>query len=169
MNNNVIVGFFSEENDLVNAIHRVKEKSLEIEEIYMPYPVHEALEAVGKKSKLPTAAYFLGLFAIITVLSFLYYTSVIDWPVMYGGKPFNSFPSFIVVTIVLTIFTITIGSLFLFSVRAKLFPGQKENQVDVSISDNEFAMVINVDKNSEKISSVEEIFRECKAIRINNQ
>ncbi|MBK8884585.1 MAG: DUF3341 domain-containing protein [Bacteroidales bacterium] len=57
-------------------------------------------------------------------LAFLYYTSVIDWPVVYGGKPFNSFPSFIVVTIILTIFTVTIASLAAFSARSKLFPGR---------------------------------------------
>jgi hypothetical protein len=159
-----VIGFFDEEEKLVKAIRELKAKSLNIEEIYMPYPVHEALDAVGKKSKLPTAAYFLGLFAIISILSFLYYTSVIDYPIMYGGKPFNSFPSFIVVTIVLTIFTITVGSLFLFSLRSKLFPGKKESQVDVLVTDNKFAIVMETEESTS--TSVEELFRNCGAIEI---
>ena len=159
-----IIGFFDEEEKLVKAIRELKAQALPIREIYMPYPVHEALEAVGKKSKLPTAAYFLGLIAIVSVLSFLYYTSVIDYPLMYGGKPFNSFPSFIVVTIVLTIFTITIGSLFLFSLRAKIFPGKKESQVDLLISDNKFAILMESD--DDKSASIEDLFRNCGAIEI---
>ena len=159
-----IIGLFNEEEQLVQAIEKIREKSLVIEEIFSPYPIHEALNAVGKNSRLPTAAYFLGLGAVASVLYFLYYTSVIDWPIMYGGKPFNSFPSFIVVTIVLTIFTITIGSLFFFSVAAKIFPGKKEKIVDVRITDDQFAMVLDVDEN--KINEIETVFRDCGAVEI---
>jgi len=102
--------------------------------------------------------------AIFLVLGFLYYTSVIDWPIVYGGKPFNSFPSFIVVTIVLTIFTITIGSLFLVSVRAKLFPGKKEKQADLSISDDRFAIVMKTDEKNEAI--IRSIFEKSGALEI---
>ena len=70
------------------------------------------------------------------------YTSVIDWPVNYGGKPFNSFPSFIVITIVLTILTVTITSLFTFSVRSKLFPGQVPVIFDERATDDKFIIVL---------------------------
>jgi hypothetical protein len=159
MSKKQIIGFFDDEEKLLDAVRKIKENSLTIEEIYMPYPVHEALAAVGRKSRLGTAAYFLGVIGVISVLGFLYYTSVIDWPIDYGGKPFNSFPSFIVVTIVLTIFTITIGSLFLCSVRAKLFPGKKEKQVDLRISDDRFAMVMQADDDT--TGKIHSIFTDC--------
>ena len=89
-------------------------------------------------SKLPTLAYFFGLIAMITILAFLYYAAVISWPLNFGGKPSNAFPSFIVVTLVLTILTVTVLSLLAFSVSSKLYPGKKatiihERAMDLSL------------------------------------
>ena len=164
MSKKKIIGFFDDEEKLLAALRQFRESAIPIDDIFMPYPVHEALAAVGRKSRLETVAYLLGVFGVVSVLGFLYYTSVIDWPIVYGGKPFNSFPSFIVVTIVLTIFTITIGSLFFFSVRAKLFPGKKEYPVDLSISDDRFAMVMLAD--DEIAGKIHEIFTGCGASEI---
>lgn len=137
-----LVGVFKNEEELVKALKSAKEKELVINEIYTPYPVHEALHFMGKKSKMSIAAWFYGLFAGIAVLSFLYYTSVISWPLNYGGKPFNSFPSFIVITLILIIFSVTILSLATFSARAKLFPGQKDNTIDPRATDDKFVIVM---------------------------
>ena len=103
---------------------RCRNRNFQIFDVFTPYPVHEVFHLLKRKSKLPTAAYFFGLFGIIATLGFLYYTSVIDWPIVYGGKPFNSFPSFIVVTIVVTILTVTVAkSCSLFSqVKAFSWP-----------------------------------------------
>jgi hypothetical protein len=101
---------------------------------------------VGKKSKIRVAAYFYGLFGAISILGFLFYTSVISWPINYGGKPVNSFPSFIIITLVLTIFTITVLSLLTFSIEGKLYPGQKAKIVDYKATDNHFVVVIRDDK-----------------------
>jgi hypothetical protein len=67
---------------------------------------------------------------------------VISWPVKYGGKPFNSFPSFIVVTIVVTILIVTIASLGLFSARSKLFPGRENTIFDTRATDDKFIIVV---------------------------
>ncbi|MBI5008653.1 MAG: DUF3341 domain-containing protein [Bacteroidia bacterium] len=107
MNKAFKVGIFDNEEKFISSIKSLQERQFIIHDVFTPYPIHEVFHLLKRKSRLPTAAYFFGLFAIIAVLSFLYYTSVLDWPIDYGGKPFNSFPSFIVVTIVLTIFTVS--------------------------------------------------------------
>jgi len=86
------------------------------------------------------------LSGIIATLGFLYYTSVINWPIVYGGKPFNSFPSFIVVTIVVTIFTVTVLSLALFSARSKLFPGRDNTIFDLRATDDKFIIVVDTEE-----------------------
>lgn len=151
MSKTQIIGIFDDENTLMQAVHNVKEKGIEISEIFMPYPVHEALEAMGKKSKFTFIAFLFGVFGAVSVLSFLYYTSVIDWPINYGGKPTNSFPSFIVITIVLTIFTVTILSLFAFSARSGIYPGKKYTMPDSRSTDDKFVMVF--DKNNLSIDA----------------
>jgi hypothetical protein len=102
------LGIFEEEGKFISSIKALQEEKFLIYDVFTPYPVHDVFHLLKRRSRLPTAAYFFGLFGIIATLAFLYYTSVVDWPLVYGGKPFNSFPSFIVVTIVITIFTVTI-------------------------------------------------------------
>jgi hypothetical protein len=136
------IGIFDEEEKFISSIRSLQEADFKIHDVFTPYPVHEVFHLLKRKSRLPTAAYFFGLFAIISVLGFLYYTSVINWPIVYGGKPFNSFPSFIVVTIVLTIFTVTILSLAAFSARSNLFPGRENTIFDDRATDDKFVIVV---------------------------
>lgn len=153
-----IVGVFSDEENLVSAAKNVKNEGFTIEEVYTPYPIHEIIEVQGETSKLTIAAYLYGLFGGIAVLAFLYYTSVISWPLNYGGKPFNAFPSFIVVTLVLIIFLVTILSLFTFSIRAKLWPGRKETVIDERATDDKFIIVIS--KSEPELGKIHNILTE---------
>lgn len=141
MSKHHIISVFDNEDALLAAIHKSKEEGAQIAEIYTPYPIHEAIEAMGKKSRFTLAAFIFGFSGAFGVLAFLMYTAVYDWPINYGGKPTNAFPSFVVVTIVLTILTITLASLFTFSVRAKVYPGKKYNMPDVRSMDDRFVMV----------------------------
>jgi Protein of unknown function (DUF3341) len=144
------IGIFDDEGKFISTIRMLKEQKLEIFDVFTPYPVHEVFHLLKRKSRLPTAAYFFGLFGIVATLGFLYFTSVINWPLVYGGKPFNSFPSFIVVTIVVTILTVTLASLALFSARSKLFPGRDNTIFDLRATDDKFVIV--VDTNSPDMS-----------------
>jgi len=146
------IGIFDEEEKFIASIRMLKEQKVTIFDVFTPYPIHEVFHLLKRRSKLPTAAYFFGLFGVIATLGFLYYTSVIDWPIVYGGKPFNSFPSFIVVTIVITIFTVTILSLAAFSARSKLFPGRDNTIFDYRATDNKFVIVVITDE-ADKILS----------------
>lgn len=136
------IGIFNDEEKFISSITSLKEHEYVIHDVFTPYPVHEVFHLLKRKSRLPTAAYFFGLFGIIATLAFLFYTSVIDWPIVYGGKPYNSFPSFIVVTIIVTIFTVTILSLALFSARSRLFPGRDNTIFDLRATDDKFVIVV---------------------------
>lgn len=161
------IAVFDDEDKMITSIKKLKEKKLEIYEVFTPYPLHEVIKLMKRKSMLPTAAYFYGLFAIIAVLGFLYYTSVISWPLVYGGKPFNSFPSFIVVTIILTILIVTIGSLATFSARSKLYPGQKNTIFHKQATDDKFIVVINISEaEKQEIENAENLFKSEGAVEI---
>ena len=137
-----MVGVFDNEFDLLKAFGKVKSKGLKIEEVYTPYPIHEILEGMGTKTRITHAAFFFGLFGALAVLGGMYFAAVESWPLNFGGKPFNTFPSFIVVTIVATILIVTLLTLFTFSARAKVFPGKKAEIVDVRATDDKFVMVV---------------------------
>jgi hypothetical protein len=157
------VSVFDEEQKLLAGIKAVKEKNVKIDEIYTPYPMHEVIEAMGQKSRFTFIAFVYGFMAVIGVLSFLYYTSVIDWPINYGGKPTSAFPSFIIITLVLTIATITILSLFTFSIRAKIYPGKTYTLPDLRATDDKFVMVFDGENSGSGFDDLDKMLKECGA------
>jgi hypothetical protein len=138
-----LIGVFDREETLLAAFREMKVQEIEIEDVFTPYPVHEILENQGRKSRMTIAAWLYGLFATIGVLVFLYYTAVIDWPLNYGGKPSNAFPSFMVITIILVILSITLLSLFTFSWRANLWPSNKKPIYHKGATNDRFVILVN--------------------------
>ncbi len=150
MDTTYILGVFNGEEEMLAAFRKMKEEKIEIEDVFMPFPVHEVLKKQGKKSRITVVGWFYGFFSALAVLGFLFYTAVIDWPLNYGGKPSNAFPSFLVVTIVLTIFSITILSLFTFSVRAGLWPGNEKPVFHPKATDDRFVILLDKTKVDEE-------------------
>jgi hypothetical protein len=157
------VSVFDDEQKLLAGIKAVKEKKLKIDEIYTPYPMHEVIEAMEIKSRFAFVAFLYGFSAVVGVLAFLYYTSVISWPINYGGKPTSAFPSFIIITLVLTIFTITIMSLLTFSWRAKIFPGKKYILPDMRATDDKFVMVFDSETAGTGFDDLDRLLKSCGA------
>jgi hypothetical protein len=74
---------------------------------------------------------------------------------LFGTGVFTLF-FIIVVTIILTIFTVTIASLAAFSARSKLFPGRDNTIFDYRATDNMFVIVVagdNADKTADERAS----------------
>jgi hypothetical protein len=160
MNKEYILGVFKDEESLVEAFEKVKQKGILPIEVYTPYPVHEILEGMGNKTRISHAAFFFGLFSAAGILTFLTWAATISWPLNYGGKPTNSFPSFIVVTIVATILSITLLTLFTFSARAKIFPGKVPEIVHERATNDRFVMVLDKNKLGENADSIQQIITE---------
>ncbi len=164
MDSQYLIGVFDAEERLLSAFRKMKEEGIEIEDVFTPYPVHEILHKQGRKSRITVVGWFYGFFASIAVLAFLFYTAVINWPLNYGGKPSNAFPSFLVITIVLTILSITILSLFTFSWRANLWPSNEKPIYHEGATDDKFVILVDRDKVDEgKFNSV---MRETGAIEV---
>jgi hypothetical protein len=146
MNEEFYIGVYNKEEEFETAVINLNKLNIDIEELYMPVPVHQAVKKVAGSSKLPMLAYFFGLFAIVSVLSFLYYTAVISWPLNIGGKPSNAFPSFIIVTLVLTILSVTLLTFLAFSISANLYPGKEAIVFDKRALNDKFIIVLKSDK-----------------------
>lgn len=159
MNKKYLVGVFNDEHTLVGAFEKAIEKGVVIEEVYTPYPIHEILVGMKNKTRITYAAFFFGLFAVIMLIGGMYYAAVIDWPLQFGGKPFNTFPSFIVVTIVATILIITLLTLLTFSVRSKIYPGKKADIIDTRATDDKFIILLDQDKMGIEKPEVTQLFQ----------
>ena len=155
-----MVGVFDNEFDLVKAFEKAKAKGVKIKEVYTPYPIHEILEGMPTRTRITHAAFFYGLFGALSVLGGMYYAAVKSWPLNFGGKPFNTFPSFIVVTIVATILIITLLTLFTFSARAEIFPGKKADIIDERATDDKFVMVLDDEFEGFTANEMESLLKE---------
>jgi Protein of unknown function (DUF3341) len=71
---------------------------------YTPYPIEELTEAIGfHHTRLPLIVLLGGIAGCVGGYLLCYWTSVIDYPLNVGGRPFHSWPAFIPVTFETTI------------------------------------------------------------------
>lgn len=100
---------FESETELIAALERVREAGYAKLDAFTPYPSHDVIHALGaKRSKVPLIVLIGGIVGALAGFGLQYWTAVIDYPLNIGGRPYNSWVSFIVVTFELTIL---IGSL----------------------------------------------------------
>ena len=137
-----IIGVFKEEGLLINALKKMKEENVEISEVFSPYPIHEVFKIMNRKTRLQVATFFFAAFGLVLSYFLIYWTSVISYPLNYGGKPFHAIPSFIIICFVTTICVAIVLSVFTFFIRSKLYPGKKPLVIDRRITDDAFVILI---------------------------
>ncbi len=98
-----ILAEFSGVDDLLAAIKASRGDGYAAMEAYTPLPVHEVSEALGYRNHLPFLVLLGGIFGAVGGFALQYYASVVDYPINVGGRPLNSWPSFIIITFELTI------------------------------------------------------------------
>ncbi len=137
-----VVGFFSDPHLLLKATAKVRDSSYPHFDAFTPYPVHGMDEAQGlKRSPLPFVTFAAGLTGCTLGFMLQYWTSVIDWPLIVGGKPFNSWPAFVPVMFECTILFAglgTVGAMFLLNG----LPNHKRKAFDPRITRDQFALMI---------------------------
>ncbi len=95
---------FDHADDLLAAAERTREAGYQKMDAYTPFPVHGLDEALGLgRTRLPWVVLIGGILGAITGFALQYWISVIDYPLNVGGRPYNSWPSFIPVTFELTV------------------------------------------------------------------
>ena len=89
---------------LIEAAHKVHDAGYKRVDAYTPYPVEELAHALGHhRSKLPLIVLIGGVCGMIGGYLLQYWVSVIEYPLNIGGRPFHSWPAFIVPTFETTI------------------------------------------------------------------
>jgi len=89
--------------ELLAAIEHGKRAGYTTMEAYTPLPMHEVSHALGHENDLPKFVLAGGILGACTGFGMQYYAAVIHYPMNVGGRPLNSWPSFIPVTFELTI------------------------------------------------------------------
>jgi hypothetical protein len=101
-----IYGYLAEFDDptsLLAAARSVKAEGYDVVEAYSPLPLHGLADILGWSNRLPMIVFLGGLAGACVGFGLQYWVSVIEYPLNIGGKPFNSWPAFVVPTFECTI------------------------------------------------------------------
>jgi hypothetical protein len=95
---------FASADELLVATRRTREAGYKNTDAYSPFSIHGMDEALAlPKTPIPLLVLLGGLAGLGLGLALQYWVSVIEYPLMVGGKPFASWPAFVPVAYELTI------------------------------------------------------------------
>jgi hypothetical protein len=145
----IIYGYFTDEHDLLDAVKNLQNKGIKIEDVRTPFPVH-GLDKILKfpRSKLPKVAFAAGLAGGTLGLLFQIWVFTSAWPLVIGGKPYLSLPSFIPVTFELTVLFAAFAMVIVFLVRSKLGPGSLPDILDDEVTNDHFQIILSNTNNT---------------------
>jgi hypothetical protein len=104
---------FDNPTDLVEAAKRAHEEGYRKMDGYSPFPVEGLSEALGfQRDYVPLVVLIGGLLGCAGSYLMQYWISAISYPLNVGGKPYHSWPAFIVVTFEMTVLCAGLAAVF---------------------------------------------------------
>lgn len=135
-----VVGFWSDDHEMVEAAHKMRNAGYKHFDAITPFPVHGMEEAVGiKRSPIPYVTFVAAIIGGSLGLLLEYWTSAVDWPIIVGGKPFFSLPAFIPIVFELTILFAALSSVGAMFFLNKL-PNVNPPIIDPDLTCSKFAL-----------------------------
>ena len=167
-NKSQILGVFDDPDVVTEAVKELLQNDVSVKDVFSPFPLEHVWELLKMKTRIPLATFLYGAFGTAATFAFLYWTSVINYPLIFGGKPTNSL-SFVVLMFVLTILSGVIFTLGTYLVREKMWPGKKSPMPDNRTMDDKFVIVIDKDKNMDEatVKKIDALLKKNGAVEVN--
>ena len=143
MSKNNLHVLFDDDDILLEAIKKIREKKYYINEVYTPFPVHGLDKALGlAPTRIAIAAFIYGCIGFTVAILMMNYIMIVDWPQNIGGKPSFSFienmPSFVPIMFEMTVFFAAHLMVLTFYMKSKLWPFKKAENPNPLTTDNMF-------------------------------
>jgi len=108
-----LVGYFDTPADLYHACEKLRDQGYKDFDAHTPFPVHGLENAMGlRPSRLPWIVLACGLTGAGSALLMQIWMTVVDYPLIIGGKPFLTLPSYVPITFELTVLFSAFGTFF---------------------------------------------------------
>lgn len=137
-----VIGYFDAPGKLLEATRKVREAKWGKIDAFTPYPVHGLEHAQGlRRSFLPWVTFGAGLTGLICGATLQYWTSAVNWPIIVGGKPMNSWPAFVPVAYEATILFAGLATVAAMLIANGL-PNIRRRAFDPALTRDRFALLI---------------------------
>jgi hypothetical protein len=151
-NKKYITIVFDDEEPMLEAVHKINENNEQILDVLTPFPVHGLDKALGmKRTRIPGAGFICGAIGGLFGFFFQAWVFTVDYPLVFGGKPYLSAPSFIPVTFELTVLFTALGIVAALLIKSGLKPVKKFEPLNDRITDDRFVILVDAEENIESM------------------
>lgn len=161
---------FETPTELVNACKAAYAEGYRDMDAYSPFPIEEASEAIGfHKTAVPLVTLTGGILGGLSGFALQYWINVIAYPLNIGGKPYDSWPSFIVPTFEMTIlFAGIIGMLGMFALNGLPQPYHPVFNVDrfSNVTRNKFFLCVEATDPKFDLAGTQQFMQRLKPLSI---
>lgn len=149
---------FDTVDSVITAAHRVHAAGYRKIDAYSPFPLEELSEAIGfEKNGVALVCLVGGLLGCTAAYVLQWWINTISYPVNVGGRPFHSWPSFIIVTFEMTILfsglSAVFGMLALNGLPMPYHPVFNVPQFDAASKDRFFIIIFSTDRNYDPVGT----------------
>lgn len=144
-----VAGFFDDPHEFAVAAEASTARGHKHHDAYMPYPVHGFDASLGlRRSWIGRVVLAVLLGGAFLGFMMQYWMMKVDWPIIIAGKPYNSWPAFVVITFEAGILSgAIVNFLTCLLVACRLYPRAETPVVKRACTDDLFALCIPVAEN----------------------
>lgn len=108
-----VIAEFDHTEEILEAAEAAYEHGYRQMDAYTPIPVDGLAEAIGfRRNRLPLIVLIGGMTGGIGGYLMQWFSATIHYPLIVGGRPFNSWPSFLPITFELTVLCAAFAAVF---------------------------------------------------------
>lgn len=154
-NRNYIIVSFDDEVPLLEAIKKLRDNNEVIKDVRSPFPVHGIDEALSiKRSRIPVVGFIFGALGAILAFGFQAWVFTSSYPLIIGGKPFFSVPTFIPITFEVTVLFAGLSMVAALLFRSRLKPEITFDSVEERITDDRFVIMVKAEDEESSLKRV---------------
>lgn len=151
-----IGALFDSPDKIIYAANKIREAGFVHYDVNTPYPIHGMDKAMGlKSSKIGYVTLFAGFFGASFILSFMWWTLSVSYPLVIGGKPYFPLPAFVPITFEFTVLSAVVSTAIALIAVAFNFPYNSH-----PLHDSYYMKNVSSDKFGIVIEAIDEKFKE---------
>ena len=164
--NNILITF-DDEVPLLQAVRKLRDNKEIITDVLSPFTVHGLDEALSiKRSRIPVVGFIFGAIGALLAFGFQAWVFTVSYPLIIGGKPFFSVPTFIPITFEVTVLFAGLSMVAAMLIRSKLKPEIRFEPVEERITDDRFVILVEAEDEETTLSRIRSLLSGIHTIEI---